>query len=143
MVYTLRFFFSSNCSLFHNSNVLLIYIYILKYIYSLELWLYGLSLHLESLVCGQKHLTVALCHNFEEFLSEKFASRISPDPARKLSANLYDIYYCCVSSEKQFLCQKHAEFYSKNKFQELVHLVGFIIRMYHDARSPERQTAFN
>jgi len=31
------------------------------------------------------------------------------------------------------------EFYSKNKFEKLVHLVGFIIRIYHDARSPERQ----
>jgi len=26
-----------------------------------------------------------------------------------------------------------------NKFEKLVHLVGFITRMYHDARSPERQ----
>ena len=34
---------------------------------------------------------------------------------------------------------KHVEFYYKNKFEKLVHLVGFIIRMYHDARSPERQ----
>jgi len=31
------------------------------------------------------------------------------------------------------------EFYSKNKFEKLVHLVGFIIIIYHDARSPERQ----
>ena len=31
------------------------------------------------------------------------------------------------------------EFYSKNKFENLVHLVGFIIRIYHDARSHERQ----
>ena len=31
------------------------------------------------------------------------------------------------------------EFYSKNKFEKLEHLVGFIIRIYHDARSPERQ----
>ena len=31
------------------------------------------------------------------------------------------------------------EFYSKNKFEGLLHLVGFIIRIYHDARSPERQ----
>jgi len=23
-----------------------------------------------------------------------------PDPARKLAANLYDIYHCCVHSEK-------------------------------------------
>ena len=36
-------------------------------------------------------------------------------------------------------CPKHAEFYSKNKFEKLVHLVGFIIRIYHDARSPESE----
>jgi len=30
-------------------------------------------------------------------------------------------------------------FYSKNKFEKLVHLVGFVIRIYHEARSPERQ----
>jgi len=39
-------------------------------------------------------------------------------------------------------CPKHVEFYSKNKFEELVHLVGFIIRIYHDARSPERQIQY-
>ena len=27
-------------------------------------------------------------------------------------------------------CPKHVEFYSKNKFEKLVHLVGFIIRTY-------------
>jgi hypothetical protein len=27
----------------------------------------------------------------------------SPDPARKLSANLYDIYHCCVYSEKHLM----------------------------------------
>jgi len=36
-------------------------------------------------------------------------------------------------------CPKHVEFYSKNKFEKLVHLLGFVIRIYHDARSPERQ----
>ena len=36
-------------------------------------------------------------------------------------------------------CPKHVEFHSKNKFEKLVHLVGFIIRIYHDAQSPERQ----
>jgi hypothetical protein len=34
---------------------------------------------------------------------------------------------------------KHVEFYSKNKFEILVNLVGFVIRIYHDAGSPERQ----
>jgi hypothetical protein len=54
------------------------------------------------------------------------------------------MYHCCVYSEKtpddgQRNGLKHVEFYSKNKFEKLVHLVGFIIRIYHDARSPERQ----
>jgi len=34
---------------------------------------------------------------------------------------------------------KHVGFQSKNKFEELVPLVGFIIRIYHDAHSPECQ----
>jgi len=56
-------------------------------------------------------------------------NRFRSDPARKL----YDIYHCCVYS-------KDVEFYSKNKFEILVHLVGFVIRIYHAARSPERRT---
>jgi hypothetical protein len=77
--------------------------------------------------------------------------------ARKLSADLYEIYHCCVYSEvlswsrsqavskpvwhipllynektpddRQRKCLKHAEFCYKNKFEKLVHLVGFIIRI--------------
>jgi hypothetical protein len=52
--------------------------------------------------------------------------------------------YCCVYSARLLMmdreaCPKHVEFYSKNKFEKLVHLVGFIIRIYHDARSSECQ----
>jgi len=36
-------------------------------------------------------------------------------------------------------CPKHVEFYSKNKFERLVLTVSFILRIYHNARSPERQ----
>ena len=36
-------------------------------------------------------------------------------------------------------CLKHVEFYSKNKFEKLVHLVVCSTRIYHDAWSPERQ----
>jgi len=51
----------------------------------------------------------------------------------KLSANLYDIYRCCVYSEKtpddgQRNCPKHVDIYSKNKYEKLVHLVGSVIR---------------
>jgi len=31
---------------------------------------------------------------------------------------------------------------SKNKFEKLVYLVGFVIRIYHDARSPDFQRKF-
>ena len=56
-----------------------------------------------------------------------------------MSANLYDMYRCCVYSapdDGQRNCPKHVEFHSKNKFEKLVHLVGFIIRniefsLYH------------
>jgi hypothetical protein len=67
--------------------------------------------------------------------------------ASKLSPNLYDIYYCLQASchqtcmtytiavctvkspdDRQRKCPKHLEFHSKNKFEKLEHLVGFIIR---------------
>jgi len=35
-------------------------------------------------------------------------------------------------------CPKYAEFYSKNKFEELVYLVGFIIRMLSRCQVKER-----
>ena len=44
-----------------------------------------------------------------------------------------------IPDDGQRNCPKHVEFYSKNKSEKLVHLVGFIIRINHDARSPERQ----
>jgi hypothetical protein len=36
-------------------------------------------------------------------------------------------------------CPKHVDFHSKNKSEKLEHLIGFIIRIYHDARSTVRQ----
>jgi len=49
--------------------------------------------------------------------------------------------YCEEATDDgQRMCPKHVEVYSKNKFEKLVHLVGSIIRIYHDARSSERQT---
>jgi len=52
-----------------------------------------------------------------------------PDPARKLSAH---IPLLCVQwktpDDGQRNCPKHVEFYSKNKFEKLVRLVGHVIR---------------
>jgi len=68
------------------------------------------------------------------------SGRLRPDPARKL----YDIYHCCVYSENLLMMDRGTvrnmkSFIPKSKFEKLVHLVGFIIRIYHEARSPERQ----
>ena len=54
---------------------------------------------------------------------------------------VYAIAVCTVKTpdDGQRNCPKHVDFYCKNKFEELVHLVGLIIRISHDARSPERQ----
>jgi hypothetical protein len=43
------------------------------------------------------------------------------------------------SDDGQRNCPKHVKFYSKNKFEKLVHLVGFILRIYHDTWSHECQ----
>ena len=58
--------------------------------------------------------------------------------------NLYDIYLlqcvqCWTPDDGQRYCPKHVELYFKNKFKKSVHLVGFIIRIYNDARSSECQ----
>jgi len=64
---------------------------------------------------------------------------------RQLESKLLTIVYLllCVDrktpDDGQRNCPKHVEFCSKNKFEKLVHLVGFIIRIYHDVRSPELQ----
>ena len=67
-------------------------------------------------------------------MSYKFADSL-------LSANLYVLLcvQCKTPGNGQRNCPKHVQFYSKNKLEKLEHLVGFIIRIYHDARSPERQ----
>ena len=60
-----------------------------------------------------------------------------------VSKAVWHIPMLCVQwktpDDGQRNCLKHVEFYSKNKFEKLVHLIGFIIRIYHDARSLECQ----
>ena len=53
----------------------------------------------------------------------------------------YTIAVCTVKTpdDGQRNCPKHVEFCSKNKFENSVDIVGFIIKIYYDARSPERQ----
>jgi len=64
-------------------------------------------------------------------------------PSWSCSQAVWHIRLLCVQwktpDDGQRNCPKHVEFYSKNKLEKLVHLVGFIIRIYHDARSPDHQ----
>ena len=64
------------------------------------------------------------------YMSYRIRIELHPDPARKLSANLKPLL--CVQwktpDDRQGNCPKHVEFHSKNKFEKLVQLFGFIIR---------------
>ena len=67
----------------------------------------------------------------------QLVSRIRMEPSWSCSQALYKpvwhISLLCVPwktpDDGQRNCSKHVEFYSKNKFEKLVHLVGFIIRI--------------
>jgi len=49
---------------------------------------------------------------------------------------------CWTPDDGERNCPKHVAFYSKNKFEKIVHLFGFIIRIYHDARPSECQILY-
>ena len=70
-------------------------------------------------------------------------SYIKIDCSQAISKPVWHIPLLCVQwktpDDGHRNCPKHVEFYSKNKFGKFMHLVDFIIRIYDDARSPERQ----
>ena len=65
------------------------------------------------------------------------------DSWQAVSKPVWHIPLLCVQwktlDDGQRNSPKYVEFYSKNKFEKLVHQVGFVIRIYHDAQSHERQ----
>jgi len=79
------------------------------------------------------HTSICLCHiNFADCL---LASS---------QQNLYGIYLLLCAQywtpdDGQRDCSKHVQLHSKNKFEKLVHLVGFVMIIYHDSRSSECQ----
>jgi len=62
--------------------------------------------------------------------------------SQAVSKSVWHVTLLCVQwktpDDGQRNCLKRVEFYSKNKFEKLVQIFGFIIRIHHDARSPER-----
>jgi len=86
------------------------------------------------------------------YMSCRFADSLRAESERKVpswscsqpdSQTVWRIPLLCIRwktrDDGQKNCPKHVEFYSKNVFEKLVHLFGFIIRISHDAPSPERQ----
>ena len=50
--------------------------------------------------------------------------------SRQQTCMTYTIAQWKTPGDEQRNCPKHVDFHSKNKFEKLVHLVGFIIRVF-------------
>jgi hypothetical protein len=85
---------------------------------------------------------LSIIRSFSLYTQQWYISYRFADSSRAVWKPVWHIPLLCVQrktpDDGQRNCPKHAEFYSKNKFEKLVHLVVFITRIYHDARSPER-----
>jgi len=86
---------------------------------------------------------LSIIRSFSLYTQQWFTSYRFPDSSQTVRKTVWHIPLLCVQwktpDDGQRNCPKHVEFYSKNKFEKLVRIVGFIIRIYHDARSLERQ----
>jgi hypothetical protein len=69
-------------------------------------------------------------------MSYRFADSLRAGSGCQQNCTTHTSAVCTVKPPDDGLrnCPKHVEFYSKNKFEKLVNLVGFIIRIYHDER---------
>jgi hypothetical protein len=89
----------------------------------------------------QEYTAIGLCHTgFAGCLLAGSGWNILI-PLASSQHNLYVLLcvQCWIPDAGQRNCPKHVEFYSKNKFEKLMHLVGFVIRIYHDTRPAECQ----
>jgi len=83
------------------------------------------------------------------FMCWQLASRIRTEPVpssscpQAVSKPVWHIPLVCVQwktpDDGQRNCPKHVEFFFQNKFEQLMRVVSFIIRVYHVAWSRERQ----
>ena len=110
-----------------------------------QIYFWNKTLHVSdsSSVHHQEFFTVHTAMVYVIQLASRIRTEVRPDPACKLTPKpVWHIPLLCVqwktTDDVQRNCLKRIEFYSKNKFEKSVHIVGFIIRIYHDARSPER-----
>jgi hypothetical protein len=86
-----------------------------------------------------------ICHTVLQTTFEQDQDGVpSSSCSQAVNKPVWHIPLLCVqwktTDDGQRNCLKHVEFHSKNKFEKLVHLVGFLTQIYHDAWSHERQT---
>ena len=98
-------------------------------------------------MCGSIIQKEVVCCGRYTFLHGLFFGAFAKLRKAAISITCMKYTYCYVFSARLLMmdrdtCPKYVEFYSKNKSEKLVHLVGFIIRIYHDARSSEFQISF-
>ena len=89
-------------------------------------------------------IPLSIIRSFSLYTQQRYVMQVpSWSCSQAVSKPVWHIQLLCVQlktpDDGQRSCLKHVEFYSKNKFEKLEGLVVFIIRIYHDARSPERQ----
>jgi hypothetical protein len=111
-----------------------------------NLFFWNKSLHVSdsSSVHHQEFFTVHTATVYVMQVCWQLASRIRTELvscSQAVNKPVWHIPLLCVQwktpDDGQRNSPKHVDFYLKK--EKLVHLVGFIIRIYHDARSPERQ----
>jgi len=73
-----------------------------------QIYLWNKILHVSDSSCvhHQEFFTVHTAMVYVIHLASRIRTEFRPDPARKLSANLYDIRHCCVYSEKLLMMDR-------------------------------------
>jgi len=88
-------------------------------------------------------VSLSIIRSFSLYTQQWYTSYRFADSWRAVTRSVWLIPLLCVQwktpDDGKRNCPKHVEFYSKIKFEKLEHLVGLIIRIYHDTRSPECQ----
>ena len=100
-----------------------------------ELLAYFVYCHLTSYKKNQLDELISQIYFWNETLNVSNSSSFHHQEFFTVHAAIVYVIQVCW----QLASSIRMELRSKNKFEKLVHLVGFIIRIYHDARSHERQ----
>ena len=83
---------------------------------------------------------LSIIRSFSLYIQQWYMPYRSADSLRAGSGRNQCVQWKTDDGQKN--CPQHVAFYSKNKFEKIVHLVGFIIRIYQDARLSERQISY-